>query len=83
MKRSPQEIQDWIVDRVSTLTGIAAAQIDPDAAVLRYGLDSIAVVALVSDLETWLGVRIHDNPLESQPTIAGLARWLAEQVSHG
>ena len=83
MNRSAQEIQDWIIGRVSALTAIPAPEIDPREALIRYGLDSVAVVALVADLETWLGYRFRENPLEAHPTIASLAQFLAEQVSHG
>ena len=83
MSRSAQEIQEWIIGRVSSLTSIPSAEIDPRESVLRYGLDSVAVIALVADLETWLGYRFRENPLEAHPTIASLAQFLAEQVSHG
>jgi acyl carrier protein len=77
MSRSLQEIQDWIVARVSALTGVAPQQIGVHEPLLRHGLDSVAVVALVADLETWLGYRFHENPLDTHPTIAALAQYLA------
>jgi phthiocerol/phenolphthiocerol synthesis type-I polyketide synthase D len=80
MSRSAQEITDWLVARVSDLTGLPPEEIDVQAPLSRSGLDSVAVVALASDLETWLGYRFHANPLEDHPTIASLASFLAEQV---
>jgi acyl carrier protein len=79
MTRSAQEIQDWLVARVSSLTGVAPAEIDVSESLLRYGLDSVAVVALAADLEAWLGYRFRENPFEEHPTIASLAQFLAEQ----
>ena len=81
MSRSEQEIQDWIVARVSGLTGLAPAEIDVHEPLLRFGLDSVAVVALVAELEEWLGYRFRENPLDEHPTIAALARFLAGQVA--
>jgi myxalamid-type polyketide synthase MxaE and MxaD len=81
VNRSRQEIQDWIVSRVSALTGVPAREIEVDKPLLRCGLDSVAVVALAADLETWLGYRFHENPLDEHPTIEALARFLAEQVA--
>jgi acyl carrier protein len=81
MSHSAQEIQDWIVRRVSGMTGIPACDVDPNAPFLRHGLDSVAVVALVADLEIWLGYRFRQNPLEEYPTIASLASYLAAQVA--
>jgi acyl carrier protein len=37
-------------------------------------------VTVVADLETWLGYRFRENPLEDHPTIASLAEYLAEQA---
>lgn len=80
MKRSAQEIQDWLIDRVSRATGFPPQDIDAEEPLLRYGLDSVAVVTLAADLETWLGCRFHENPLDEHPTIASLATYLAAQA---
>ena len=81
MSRSAEEIRDWIVGRVSELTEIPPAEIDARQPVMSYGLDSVALVRLASDLETWLGYRFRENPLEAHPTIEALARFLAEQTA--
>jgi acyl carrier protein len=80
MTRSAQEIQDWIVAYVSRATGTPPGQIGVQEPFLRHGLDSVAVVALVADLEIWLGYRFHDNPLDTYPTIAALAQHLANRA---
>lgn len=80
MTRSAQEIQDRLVAQVSRLTGLAPEEIDVGEPYRRYGLDSVAVVTVVADLEAWLGCRFRENPLEDHPTIASLARYLAEQA---
>ena len=81
MSRSVQEIEDWIVARVSGLTGVAAQDIDAHAPIARSGLDSVGTVALAAELETWLDYRFRANPLDEHRTIAGLARFLAEQIA--
>jgi len=78
---SAQEIEDWIAARVGALTGAAREEIDVRAPLTRHGLDSIAVVALASDLEKWLGYRFRANPLEDHPTIEALSRFLAQEVA--
>lgn len=77
MNRSAQEIQDWLVGRVSNLTGLAPAEIDVEEPYHRHGLDSVTMVMIFTDLEAWLGRRFHENPLHEHPTIASLARFLA------
>jgi acyl carrier protein len=81
MSRSAEEIADWLVTRVSELTGLAPQEINVQAPLSRTGLDSVAVVALASDLETWLVYRFRANPLEDHPTIASLSGFLAEEVA--
>jgi acyl carrier protein len=81
MTASAQEIQDWLVARISTLTGVAPADVDVRAPLTRHGLDSVALVALAADLEKWLGHRFRENPLDAHPTIEALARFLADQVA--
>jgi acyl carrier protein len=81
MTPSAREIEDWLVARVGGLTGLGPQEIDVNESLLRSGLDSVAVAALAADLEAWLGYRFRHNPLEEHPTIASLARFLAEQVA--
>jgi acyl carrier protein len=74
-------ISDWIVARVSQLTDVAPNDVDVRAPLTRSGLDSVALVSLATDLEKWLGYRFRENPLDAHPSIAALARFLAEQVN--
>ena len=79
MTPSAEEIQAWIVERVSHLTNVPAAEVDPCDPLTRYGLDSVALIAVATDLETWLSYRFRENPLDAHPTIEALARFLAEE----
>lgn len=81
MTPTADEIQDWLVARVAALTGVPPGDVDPAAPFARHGLDSVAVIALVADLEKWLGYRLRENPLDEHPTIESLARYLAERVA--
>jgi acyl carrier protein len=78
---SVAEIQNWLVARVSQLTKLHAAEIDLRAPLTRFGLDSVAVIALAADLEKWLNFRFRKNPLNAQSTIESFAHYLAEQVA--
>jgi acyl carrier protein len=81
MSPTPREIEEWIVARVSGLTGVPAAEVDPSAPLTRHGLDSVALITLAADLEKWLGYRFRENPLDRYPTIAALSAYLAEQLA--
>jgi acyl carrier protein len=77
------EIQDWIVQRLSTEFQVSPAEIRPDLPLIDLGLDSMQFVALWGDLERWLGCRFKDNPLIDHPTAEALSRFLADQLAHG
>lgn len=78
MTATSEEIQAWLINRVSTLTGIPAGDIDVNEPIERLGLDSIQMLVLTADLETWLGFRFRADPLEEHPTIATLATFIAK-----
>lgn len=81
MSRTSSEIQGWVVARVAALSGLPPADIDPDAPLTRHGLDSVAVISLVSDLERWAGYRFRENPLDRHPTIRAVSDYLAERLA--
>jgi acyl carrier protein len=83
MTTSAEEIQAWIVARVSSLVGVAPDEVDVGAPLTRHGLDSVALITLVAELEKWLGCRFRENPFDAHPTIEELARFLAEQAGGG
>ena len=77
-RRTAEEIEEWLVSYLSRLLGI-----DPDKVVTRisfsrYGLDSSASIALTSELGDWLGRELDPTVNYSYPTIAALAKHLAE-----
>jgi acyl carrier protein len=81
VSRTADEIERWLVERVGDLTGVPAEEIDPAAPLARHGLDSVAAITMVADLEKWLGYRFRENPLEQYPTIVALARFLADETA--
>jgi acyl carrier protein len=84
VSRSAQQIQDWMLDRLGRLIRVAPGEIDPREPIRRYGLDSVALVTFITDLETWLGYRFDGNPLDAlddYPTLEALAAFLVEQAA--
>jgi acyl carrier protein len=81
MTPTAEEIQAWLVARVSHLTNVPAGEVDAAAPLTRHGLDSVALIALAADLEKWLGYRFRENPTVAHPTIEALARYLSEEVA--
>jgi acyl carrier protein len=81
VSRTADEITGWLAERVGALTGVPAGEVDPAAPLARHGLDSVAAITLIADLEKWLGYRFRDNPLDRYPTIAALSRFLAAETA--
>jgi acyl carrier protein len=81
--RSADEIREWIVTHVGAELGVDSTEIRLDEPLINAGLDSMQFVALVGDLERWLGCRFRDNPLIDYPTANALADYLAEQTARG
>ncbi len=73
-----RSIEDWLVPRVAVALGVPATQIDARAPLSGYGLGSIEALALVGDLEDWLGLSLEPTLLWDHPTLAGLAAHLAQ-----
>jgi acyl carrier protein len=78
--RTADEIRDWLVARVSLLTGVPPAEVDPAAPLTRHGLDSVALISLTAEFEKWLGYRFRENPLDRYPTIDALAQFLGGEL---
>ena len=55
---SEAEIEGWLQSQIAVKVGMEAAQIDVSQPVMRYGLDSLAAVELVHDIENSLGVAL-------------------------
>jgi acyl carrier protein len=77
-KRTAEVIEEWLVSYLSRLLGIDPEKIGTSVSFARYGLDSSASIAMTSDLSDWLGREIDPTINYSYPTIAALAKHLAE-----
>lgn len=74
-----QQIEQWLIERVSTETGLASEQIARDTSLLAYGIDSASAIGVMADLEDFLRQPLDPNLFYEYPAIQELARHLAEQ----
>ena len=65
-------LRRWVADEVQ----IDVNTVDPTASVRDYGLDSVAAVRLVTELEQVLGHRVDVSLLWREPSIRSLSRAL-------
>jgi acyl transferase domain-containing protein/acyl-CoA synthetase (AMP-forming)/AMP-acid ligase II/acyl carrier protein len=76
-----QAIADWLRARLASRLGIDASAIDPNEPLARYGVDSVLAAELTDELESWIGRSLPATISYDNPTIAALARALADPAA--
>jgi acyl carrier protein len=72
-----KHIQDRIVSQMAAELNISPQSIDVTEPFNRYGLDSLAAVHLMADLEEWLGIELSPTLPYEYPTAQALAEHLS------
>jgi acyl carrier protein len=76
MEQSTSQIRDWICKYIADILQVPVHDIATDVSFDRLGLDSASAVALVGDLEEWLGFDIDPTLPHDFPTVESLASEL-------
>ena len=79
--RDIASIESWLVARLSAKLGLPTADLDIHEPLSYHGLVSRDAVRLVAELEDWLGRRLSPVLVYQYPTIAALARHLADDAT--
>ncbi|HEX8161810.1 MAG TPA: amino acid adenylation domain-containing protein [Pyrinomonadaceae bacterium] len=74
---SAGDVQSWLVALLAARLGEGPERIDVGRSVVSYGLDSLAAIELVYEIETGLGVRLPLANVLYQSSIAELCSELA------
>jgi acyl carrier protein len=80
---SETAIRAWCTDYLAQTLELPAEQIGPETRFVRLGLDSASTVHFIVELEVWLGIELQPELAFDHPTIADLARHLAERCGDG
>ena len=72
-----RDIEDWLIDRIASQTGMDPLDIEVHRPFSYLGLDSMLAVDLAMDLEDWLGRALPATLVWDYPTIEAAARFLA------
>ncbi|MEM8808096.1 MAG: beta-ketoacyl synthase N-terminal-like domain-containing protein [Cyanobacteria bacterium P01_G01_bin.38] len=75
---SASRIEAWLVTRIASYLKVEPTEIEPQEPFSSHGLDSATAVSLSGELETWLARPLSPTLIYDYPTIARLARHLAE-----
>jgi len=77
---SSGEIEKWLIEQLSSSLKVPKNDLDPDAPLTRYGLDSMDSVTLVMELEDQLGVELPPTLFWEYPTIRKCVLYLARKL---
>lgn len=75
--RTAEEIQAWLLARLSRELKLDADRIDVCEPLASYGLDSRAALSLSGEMEEWLGRKLSPTLVWDYPTIEEIALHLA------
>ncbi len=72
-------IRNWLISQVAKSLNINSNEVEDRIPFERYGLESADLVAIMADLEDWLGCEIDDPTLMYEyPTIQELSEHLVD-----
>jgi amino acid adenylation domain-containing protein len=71
--------KEWIAVRVAALVGVSRVEIDCDAPVVRYGMDSLASMELAHSIEANFGAVIPVTTLLSDLSVSEIAQRVFDQ----
>jgi amino acid adenylation domain-containing protein/thioester reductase-like protein len=76
---SQSEIQEWLVAKIAVTLDVPPETLNINEPLAQFGLDSLQTVTLAGELENWLGRSLSPTLVWDFPTIAELARHLADE----
>lgn len=78
---SEASIQSWLVSQVSDRLGVSPDEIDKQARLDSFGLDSAQALGMMSEAENLVGFQVSPALLWHYPTIELLSERLAEDCA--
>lgn len=78
MPKTFSEISDWITANISKHAGMDPAEVEPDADIVHFRLDSLILVNITTELEDFIGMELSPSIFWEMRTIAATSQWIAE-----
>jgi acyl carrier protein len=75
-------LRHWFINRLADAVGMAPCDIDSRDACTAYGIDSIAGVSLVGDLEMWLNIQLPPTLLWHHDSIEAVCQYVMTTLRH-
>jgi acyl carrier protein len=75
------QFRDWLIERLAARLGREPSAIDADTPLADYGLDSLYALAIVDDIEDYLGIAVDATMMWDHPSVAALTSALATRIT--
>lgn len=77
----PASLRAWLTGRVAYYVERSPGDVDPDAKLVGYGLDSVYALSLCGDIEDEYDLEVDPTLAWDHPTINAIVEVLAERLS--
>ncbi|MFZ5988511.1 MAG: SDR family NAD(P)-dependent oxidoreductase [Bacillota bacterium] len=74
--KNSESIQNWLVEKISTVKKILPKQVGLEESFSSFGLDSVNVVRIASELSDWLGRDVSPTQIYDYANIKNLSQYL-------
>lgn len=75
------QIEQWLCQRLANYGNLATEEVSPDSPLADFGLDSMAAMQLVGEIEERYRIELNPIAMWNYPTARHLADYLALQVA--
>lgn len=79
----PTDVESWMVSYLADLLEIPQSEVGLTDSFETFGLDSVAIVSMTSDLSKWVGFELKSDLLFQYPDIRSLADHLGQTKALG
>lgn len=78
---APEQIRQWLCERVAFYLDKPVERIDPDVELAEYGMDSVYSMSIVAEIEDSLRIKIDEMAAWKYSTINAMVEYAATLVA--
>jgi acyl carrier protein len=76
------DLETWMSGFLAGRLGLPTAEIDRQALMTDYGMDSVTAISMLEELSKVVGFEIDPDVVRDCPTVSALAGHVHEQAAH-
>lgn len=75
-KITPDDLTNWFKKQIAFETGLKESEINLDVDIQTYNMDSLSLVSIAHDLETYIGIPVDPTIFDEFKTINEIVKWI-------